>query len=58
MLKEVRRIEEELKLEPIPLEVFGNKMIERAKSIRYYLLSLRDTAKNNKEKETSNGKII
>lgn len=54
MLQEVRKLEQELKLAPINMEVFGNDAISRAKSIRYYLLGLKDIANNtnnNKEKE-------
>lgn len=47
MLQEVRKLEQELKLAPINIDVFGNGVVERAKSIRYYLLGLKDIAKTN-----------
>lgn len=58
MLQEVRKLEEKLKLAPINLEVFGVDAVSRAKSIRYYLLSLKDIANNtnnNNKKENKNG---
>lgn len=58
MLQEVRKLEQELKLAPINMEVFGNDTIERAKSIRYYLLGLKDIANNtnnSKEKGVTHG---
>lgn len=55
MLQEVRKLEQRLKLAPINMEVFGNETISRAKSIRYYLLSLKDIAKTNNKKEKAHG---
>jgi hypothetical protein len=46
MLKQVRELEKELKLEPINLNVFGDDAVTRAKSIKYYLLGLIDLKKN------------
>lgn len=59
MLQEVRKLEKELKLEPIHMDVFGNDAVERARTIGYYLLDLIATAKqynvNNKGKENEHG---
>lgn len=58
MLQEVRKLEGKLKLAPIHMEVFGDDAVSRAKSIRYYLLSLKDIASNinnNNKKENKNG---
>ena len=56
MLKEVRELEQELRLAPININLFGDDMISRAKAIRYYMLGLVDLAKqNNQKKEVRNG---
>lgn len=57
MLQEVRKLENKLKLAPIHMDVFGDKLSERVSSIRYYLLGLIEMTKtnNNKEKEITHG---
>jgi hypothetical protein len=55
MLQEVRKLEQELKLAPIHMDMFGDNLLERAKSIRHYLLGLIDIAKTNNKKEKAHG---
>jgi len=44
MLQQIRKIEKELKIQPVSLDLFPEDMIERAKAIRCYLLSIKDIA--------------
>ena len=55
MLKQVRELEQELKLTPININLFGEDTVSRVKAIRYYMLGLVDLAKQiNNKKEAHN----
>lgn len=54
MLQEVRELEQKLKLAPIHIDAFGEDIMTRARAIRYYMLGLKDIAKNNNKKEERN----
>ena len=45
MLQQIRKIEQELKIEPVNLSLFSEDMVQRAKAIRAYFLSIKDIAK-------------
>lgn len=49
MLQQIRKLEQELKLAPIHMDVFGEDVITRAKAIRYYMLSLAELKQRNKK---------
>lgn len=55
MLKEVRELEKELKLEPIHIDVFGNDVVARAKAIKWYLIDLNNLRQEKKRKEKEHG---
>jgi hypothetical protein len=51
MLQQIRKLEQELKLAPIHMDMFGEDVVTRAKAIRSYMVGLVELKQERNKKE-------